>query len=110
MNATQKGKTIFRKQALYRLQRLWAASKDGKYDVDFIRAFGITVNPKNYFVLGDNHAMSGDGRLFGFVPDNNLQGAPSLILGRRALAGAFRSKALSYLCPPAPDYMEHSSS
>jgi signal peptidase I len=54
--------------------------KDGKYDVDFIRAFGITIPPKNYLVLGDNHAMSGDSRVFGFVPEENLQGAPSLIL------------------------------
>lgn len=54
--------------------------KEGKYDVDFIRSFGITIPSKNYLVLGDNHAMSGDSRVFGFVPEENLQGAPSLIL------------------------------
>ncbi|MCE5318828.1 MAG: signal peptidase I [Parachlamydia sp.] len=54
--------------------------KEGKYDVDFIRAFGITIPPKNYLVLGDNHAMSSDSRVFGFVPQENLQGTPSLIL------------------------------
>lgn len=54
--------------------------KEGKYDVDLIRSFGITVTPKHYLVLGDNHAMSQDSRVFGFVPEENLQGAPSLIL------------------------------
>lgn len=54
--------------------------KNGQYDVDFIRAFGVTIPEKQYLVLGDNHAMSGDSRAFGFVPEDNLQGAPSLIM------------------------------
>lgn len=54
--------------------------KDGNFNVDFIRTFGVTVPDKQYLVLGDNHAMSGDSRDFGFVPEANLQGAPSLIL------------------------------
>lgn len=57
-----------------------APLKDGKYDVDFIRTFGITLPPKSYLVLGDNHAMSADSRVFGFVPQENLQGTPCLIL------------------------------
>lgn len=57
-----------------------APLKDGKIDADFIKTFGVHVPEKNYFVLGDNHAMSADSRVFGFVPENNLQGAPSLIL------------------------------
>jgi signal peptidase I len=32
-----------------------------------------------YLVLGDNHAMSADSRDFGFVPQENLRGAPDLI-------------------------------
>ena len=52
----------------------------GEYDVDFIRTFGVTVPEKHYLVLGDNHAMSSDSRVFGFVPEDNIQGAPSLIL------------------------------
>ncbi len=54
--------------------------KDGKLDVDFIRTFGLTVPDKQYVVLGDNHARSADSRTFGFVPEANLQGAPSFIL------------------------------
>ncbi|MBA3604020.1 MAG: signal peptidase I [Parachlamydiaceae bacterium] len=54
--------------------------KGDKLDVDFIRAFGVTVPSQKYLMLGDNHAMSSDSRAFGFVPEANLQGAPSLIL------------------------------
>jgi signal peptidase I len=54
--------------------------KEGKPDVDFIRTFGVTVPTKHYFLLGDNHAMSLDGRVFGFIPEENMQGAPDLIL------------------------------
>lgn len=54
--------------------------KEGKPDVDFIKTFGYTVPEKHYLALGDNHAMSSDSRVFGPVPEANLQGAPSLIL------------------------------
>lgn len=54
--------------------------KNGKIDADFIKTFGVHVPEKKYFMLGDNHAMSADSRIFGFVPEDNLQGAPSLIL------------------------------
>lgn len=54
--------------------------KNGEYDKEFIRSFGITIPPKQYLVLGDNHAMSADSRVFGFVPEDNMQGAPSLIV------------------------------
>jgi signal peptidase I len=52
----------------------------GAYDVPFIRTFGATVPEKHYLVLGDNHAMSSDSRVFGYVPEDNLQGAPSIII------------------------------
>ena len=54
--------------------------KDGVLDKEFIRAFGMTIPDKQYLVLGDNHAMSADSRVFGFVPQDNLQGAPRLII------------------------------
>lgn len=54
--------------------------KEGKIDEDFIRTFGVKVPEGQYMVLGDNHAMSSDSRIFGFVPQNNLQGAPSWII------------------------------
>jgi len=50
--------------------------KDGALDIDKIKAYGITVPKKHYLVLGDNHAMSGDSREFGFVPQDNLRGTP----------------------------------
>jgi len=53
--------------------------ESGAYKRDFIRTFGVTVPEKHYLVLGDNHAMSADSRRFGFVPEENLQGAPSII-------------------------------
>lgn len=54
--------------------------EDGQIDVKFIRTFGATIPDGQYMVLGDNHAMSSDSRVFGFVPQNNLQGAPSWII------------------------------
>lgn len=57
-----------------------APLKDGKLDTAFIKNFGIKVPEKHYLVLGDNHAMSKDSRIFGFVPEQNLQGAPSFLI------------------------------
>lgn len=54
--------------------------KNGKIDAELIKTFGLTIPDASYIVLGDNHAMSADSRVFGFVPQANLQGAPSLIL------------------------------
>lgn len=54
--------------------------KDGQLDQEFIRTFGITIPEKHYLVLGDNHAVSSDSRVFGTVPEANMQGTPSLII------------------------------
>lgn len=54
--------------------------KEGVIDTEFMKSFGITLPEKSYLALGDNHAMSADSRYFGFVPQNNIQGSPSLIL------------------------------
>ena len=53
---------------------------EGHFDTDFIRAFGLKLSSKQYLVLGDNHAMSADSRIFGFLPEENLQGVPSIVL------------------------------
>lgn len=57
-----------------------APIKEGKLDTAYIKAFGIKVPEGRYLVLGDNHAVSYDSRFVGGVPQNNLQGAPSLLL------------------------------
>ena len=54
--------------------------KEGQPDISFIKTFGVKIPEQHYLVLGDNHAMSSDSRVFGFVPQKNLQGAPSLII------------------------------
>jgi signal peptidase I len=62
-------------------EKPYIAFKDnGTPDLEKIKAFGLTIPEKQYYMLGDNHAMSADSRVFGFVPEANLQGAPSLIL------------------------------
>ncbi|MDN3507437.1 MAG: signal peptidase I, partial [Simkaniaceae bacterium] len=47
--------------------------------LELIQERGIKVPEKNYLVLGDNFAMSGDSRAFGFVPESNMRGVPDLI-------------------------------
>ncbi len=52
---------------------------DGSLDFDFIKHYGLQIPEKMYLALGDNHAMSGDSRVFGFVPQENLRGGPLFI-------------------------------
>jgi signal peptidase I len=53
--------------------------EDGSLNVDFIHQYGLTIPAKSYLALGDNHAMSGDSRDFGFVPQGNVRGGPDFI-------------------------------
>ncbi|MBS0622409.1 MAG: signal peptidase I [Verrucomicrobia bacterium] len=55
-------------------------TETGELDLDFLKTFGLQIPPNNYLALGDNYASSGDSRLFGFVPGENLQGTPSTLL------------------------------
>jgi signal peptidase I len=52
---------------------------DGSLNSTLIQKYGLAVPEKMYLVLGDNHAMSADSREFGFVPEQNLKGAPDFI-------------------------------
>lgn len=52
---------------------------DGNIDKTFVQKYGIAIPAKQYMCLGDNYAMSGDTRDFGFVPEENLRGSPSYI-------------------------------
>jgi len=52
---------------------------NGQLDIDFIKQFGLKISASDYLALGDNHAMSADSRDFGFVPEDNLRGAPDFI-------------------------------
>jgi len=51
----------------------------GPPSAETIKTYGLHIPEKRYLVLGDNHAMSADGRMFGFVPEENLQGTPEFI-------------------------------
>ena len=53
--------------------------ENGEIDQAFIKKHGIQVPQKMYLVLGDNYAMSGDSREFGFVPEENIRGTPDYI-------------------------------
>lgn len=57
-----------------------APMKDGKIDADLLAKFGLKVPEGSYLVLGDNHAISGDSRIMGFIPEANLIGVPDLML------------------------------
>lgn len=50
-----------------------------KLNKEFILKYGLKIPEKHYLALGDNHAMSGDSREFGFVPQDNLRGKASFI-------------------------------
>ena len=50
-----------------------------KIDKEFILKFGLRIPEDHYLMLGDNHAMSSDGRDFGFVPEQNLRGKASFV-------------------------------
>lgn len=52
---------------------------DGSPDIDFIRHYGFTIPARSYLGLGDNHAVSSDSRDFGFIPEDNIRGAPDYI-------------------------------
>lgn len=54
--------------------------KDKEDFYNFIKNFGIKIPEKHILVLGDNYAMSADSRDFGFVPEQNLLGSPSIII------------------------------
>lgn len=53
--------------------------KDGTLDIEFIKDNGFSIPQKSYLVLGDNHANSADSREFGFVPQENLRGGPTML-------------------------------
>ncbi len=52
---------------------------DGSLNTTLIKEYGLIIPEKHYLALGDNYAMSADSRDFGFVPQENLRGAPLLI-------------------------------
>lgn len=54
-------------------------NSDGTLNIPFIQKYGLTVPDRMYLALGDNHAVSADSRVFGFVPEENLRGAPDFL-------------------------------
>lgn len=55
-------------------------NKDGSLNKEFIQKHGLHIPEGKYLVLGDNHAGSSDSRDFGFIPEKNIEGTPSLML------------------------------
>lgn len=53
--------------------------EDGSIDKTLVQKYGIAIPAKQYMCLGDNYAMSGDTRDFGFIAEENLRGSPSYI-------------------------------
>jgi signal peptidase I len=53
--------------------------ENGELDIEKVKRFGLLIPPKSYLALGDNFAVSGDSREFGFVPQGNLRGGPSFV-------------------------------
>lgn len=54
-------------------------TEEGLIDTEFLATYGLKIPEKHYLALGDNYAMSGDSRVFGFVPQGNLRGSPDFI-------------------------------
>ncbi len=52
----------------------------GRPTREVIETYGLKLPEKGYLALGDNHAGSGDSRVFGFVPEDNIRGTPSFIV------------------------------
>ncbi|WP_316356843.1 signal peptidase I [Candidatus Neptunichlamydia sp. REUL1] len=54
-------------------------TSEGEIDTALLQQKGITIPVSRYMALGDNYAMSADSRDFGFVPEENIRGAPDYI-------------------------------
>lgn len=63
-----------------RLTNLNGWKDQGVPTKETILKYGVKVPDGHYVVLGDNHPISADSRVFGFVPEANIQGVPSFIL------------------------------
>ena len=48
--------------------------------LEMITTFGLKIPEKSYLMLGDNYPVSQDSRVFGFVPEQNIEGRPSINL------------------------------
>ncbi len=53
--------------------------EDGSIDKELVQKNGLHIPKDMYLVLGDNHSVSGDSRVFGFVPQKNIKGKASFI-------------------------------
>ncbi len=52
---------------------------EGEPTLEKIKKYGLKIPEKSYLALGDNYANSSDSRDFGFVPQDNIRGAPYFI-------------------------------
>lgn len=71
----------------------------GPPSAEKIRAFGLRVPKEKALMLGDNHANSGDSRVFGFVPYANIRGTAEVIFWPPRDMGRIQQPAIDIATP-----------
>lgn len=71
----------------------------GPPSIEMIKKYGLKVPKDHALMLGDNHANSGDSRMFGFVPYKNIRGYAELVFWPPRDMGRIEQTALDPATP-----------